>query len=174
MKHISILVVFLAFGKVLSAQSSVRLNIVLNHVQNLTINPDQNQVTLAYNNLQDYREGVEVAQKAHLSVFSTGAYEVKVKLANEEFINLGKGAKTVTLPRIKVKANPTVAQTDLTLSTGMLSSKGETIISSDKPSFDATFDITYQGPGQDVFVGYAEKNQTLTFVNDVLYSIETR
>ncbi|WP_336834243.1 hypothetical protein [Sphingobacterium siyangense] len=174
MKGIFLIVVCLFLGEILSAQSPVRLNIVLNHVQNLTINPAQREVILTYNNLQDYREGVEVAQKAHITVFSTGAYEVKVKLANEEYINLASKSNGVILPNIKVRANPAQAEADLLLYTGKLNTQGETIISSDKPAFDTVFDIIYQGPGKEEFIKYADQNKTVTFTNDVLYSIETR
>ncbi|WP_294183592.1 hypothetical protein [uncultured Sphingobacterium sp.] len=174
MKGLLLIVVCIFLGEILSAQSSVRLNIVLNHVQNLTINPTQREVILTYNNLQNYKEGVEVTQKAHITVFSTGAYEVKVKLANEGYINLASKSNGVILPNIKVRANPEQSAADLLLYTGNLNTRGETIISSDKPAFDTVFDVIYQGPGNEEFVKYAEQNKTVTFTNDVLYSIETR
>ncbi|TDQ73399.1 hypothetical protein [Sphingobacterium yanglingense] len=158
-----------------NAQTNVRLNIVLNHVQNLTIHPDQNAVTLTYNDLEDYRRGVEVVKNSHLTVFSTGAYEVKVKLANEEFVKLGgQPTDRLLMPQIKIKARPVIADQQVVLTTGELSAAGGRIISSDKPAFDAIYDVTYQGPGGEELIRYAEKNKTVVFTNDVLYSIETR
>src|SRR5690606_40241368 len=87
----------------LKAQATVKINIVLNHVQNLTINPDQHVVNLNYNTLEDYRNGVEITKNAHLSVFSTTPYEVKVKLAQTEFIKLGSEAEDkITMPDIQI------------------------------------------------------------------------
>ncbi|SKC03240.1 hypothetical protein SAMN05660841_03752 [Sphingobacterium nematocida] len=155
-------------------QANVRLNIVLNHVQNLTIHPDQNEVTLTYNDLQDYKRGVEVVKNSHLTVFSTGAYEVKVKLANEEFVKLGgQPTDRLQMPNIKVKASP-VGDQQVSLATGELSVGGSKIISSDRPAFDAIYNVTYQGPGGEELIRYAEKNKTVIFTNDILYSIETR
>ncbi|WP_164111532.1 MULTISPECIES: hypothetical protein [Sphingobacterium] len=176
MKTLSILLLLvgIAFGGAYG-QTNVRLNIVLNHVQNLTIHPDQNEVTLTYNDLQDYKRGVEVVKNAHLTVFSTGAYEVKVKLANEEFLKLGgQPTDRLHMPNIKVKASPVVGDQQVSLTTGELSAGGSKIISSDRPAFDAIYNVTYQGPGGEELIRYAEKNKTIIFTNDILYSIETR
>lgn len=169
-----LLILGIAFGEA-CAQTNVRLNIVLNHVQNLTIHPDQNAVTLTYNDLEDYRKGVEVVKNSHLTVFSTGAYEVKVKLANEEFVKLGgQPTDKLSIPRIKVLANPVGPDQNVNVTAGELSAAGSRIISSDGPSFDASYDVTYQGPGGEELIRYAEKNKTIVLTNDVLYSIETR
>lgn len=167
-------VLLLGFGKI-QAQTNVRLNIVLNHVQNLTIHPDQSAVTLTYNDLEDYRRGVEVVKNSHLTVFSTGAYEIKVRLANEEFMKLGgQVTDKLIMPKIKVKATSVLANDQVNLTTGELSTAGGRIISSDLPSFNAVYDVTYQGPGGEELIQYAEKNKTVVFTNDVLYSIETK
>lgn len=170
--------VFLLFGVALDlsyGQTNVRVNIVLNHVQNLTILPDQNEVTLTYNDLEDYRSGVEVIKNSHLSVFSTGAYEVNVRFANEEFVKLG-GAATdqLKLPNMKVKATPVVPNALVSVSTRELSTTGGKIISSNQQAYDAVYNVTYQGPKGETLIRFAEKNKTVIFTNDILYSIETR
>lgn len=156
------------------AQTGVRLNIELHDVQHLVINPDQSTVTLAYHTLADYQNGVESVQKAHLSVFSTSGYEVKVKMANQDFIKLGQAqTEKIPAPLIRVKATSThIGQANT--ASGVLSTNKETIISSDSPTLNGLFDVTYTGPGADGLMQYVEKNNTVTFTNDVLYSIETR
>ena len=156
------------------SQTGVRLNIELHDVQHLVINPDQSTVTLAYHTLADYQNGVESVQKAHLSVFSTSGYEVKVKMANQDFIKLGQAqTEKIPAPLIRVKATAThIGQAVNTAS--VLSTNKETIISSDSPTLNGLFDVTYTGPGADGLMQYVEKNNTVTFTNDVLYSIETR
>lgn len=165
----------MTLGGAYAQTAAVRLNIVLNHVQNLTIHPDQSAVSLTYNNTEDYRQGVEVVKNSHLTVFSTGAYEVKVRLADEEFVKLGgEPTDKLAMPRIKVKATPVASNQQVHLTTGELTTAGGTIISSEGPSFDAVYDVTYQGPGGEDLIRYAEKNKTVIFTNEVLYSIETR
>ncbi|KKO91190.1 hypothetical protein AAW12_11765 [Sphingobacterium sp. Ag1] len=157
------------------AQTGVRLNIELYDVQHLVINPDQSTVTLDYRTLADYQNGVESVQKAHLSVFSTSGYEVKVKLANQDFIKLGQAqTEKIPAPLIRVKATATHVGQAVNTTTGVLSNNKETIISSDSPTLNGLFDVTYTGPGADGLMQYVEKNNTVTFTNDVLYSIETR
>lgn len=157
------------------AQTGVRLNIELHDVQHLVINPDQSTVTLAYHTLADYQNGVESVQKAHLSVFSTSGYEVKVKLANQDFIKLGQAQKEkIPAPLIRVKATATHIGQTVNTASGVLSTNKETIIFSDSPTLNGLFDVTYTGPGADGLMQYVEKNNTVTFTNDVLYSIETR
>ncbi|WET70772.1 hypothetical protein [Sphingobacterium sp.] len=163
------------FGGTAFAQTGVRLNIELHDVQHLVINPDQSTVTLAYHTLADYQNGVESVQKAHLSVFSTSGYEVKVKLANQDFIKLGQAqTEKISAPLIRVKATATHIGQDVNTANGVLSTNKETIISSDSPTLNGLFDVTYTGPGADGLMQYVEKNNTVTFTNDVMYSIETR
>lgn len=158
-----------------SAQTGVRLNIELNDVQQLFINPDQSTVTLAYHTVEDYQNGVELLQKGHLSVFSTSGYEVKVKLANNDFVKLGQEqAERISSPLIRVRATASQAGLSANTATKFLTPTKETLISSDAPTLNGLFDVTYTGPGADGLMKYVEKNNTVTFTNDVLYSIETR
>lgn len=157
------------------AQTNVKINIVLNHVQNLTINPDQQTVNLNYNTLQDYRNGVQVTKDAHLSVFSTSPYEVNVKLANGKFIKLGGDiAESVYMPEIQITPTSTYENQNVQFSTSVLTTEGRKIISSHVPTITSVFNIQYSGPKGDSLIKYSEKNKIITFQNDVLYSIETK
>ncbi|NGM74212.1 hypothetical protein [Sphingobacterium sp. SGL-16] len=159
----------------LLAQPSVRINIVLNHVQNLTINPDQQVVNLNYNTLDDYRTGVEVTKNAHLSVFSTTPYEVKVKLANNQFVKLGsEDEDRVSMPDIQVSPVSTTQNSEVEFSTSVLTTEGRKIISSSVPTTSAVYNIQYKGPKGENIIRFAERNKTIVFYNDVLYSIETK
>lgn len=159
----------------LHAQTSVRINIVLNHVQNLTINPDQQVVNLNYNTLEDYRSGVEVTKNAHLSVFSTTPYEVKVKLANNEFVKLGvQEEDRISMPDIQVTPVLTAENSEVEFSTSVLTTEGRKIISSSVPTTSAVYNIQYKGPKGENIIRFAERNKTIVFYNDILYSIETK
>jgi len=175
MKEAALFLGMVLMGLSAYGQGSVKLNLELHDVQHLTINPDQSVVTLAYRTLEDYKNGVELVQKAHLSVFSTSGYEVKVKLANHDFVRLsGEQNNSGMTPLVRVKANAVTPGPSMHIASKPLTTGKETIISSNSPNFNAVFDITYQGPGPDGLIDYVEKNNAVTFTNDLLYSIETR
>jgi|SRR5690606_494596 len=159
----------------LKAQATVKINIVLNHVQNLTINPDQHVVNLNYNTLEDYRNGVEITKNAHLSVFSTTPYEVKVKLAQTEFLKLGSEAEDkITMPDIQIVPLSEQENSEVQFTSSTLTPEGRKIISSMVPTISSVFNIQYKGPKGESLMRYAERNKTVTFHNDILYSIETK
>lgn len=157
------------------AQTNVKINIVLNHVQNLTIHPDQQIVNLNYNTLEDYRDGVHAKKQGHLSVFSTSPYEIKIKLANEKFIKLGgEPSQSIHMPEIKITPSTNIENQNLQFTTSSLVADGQKIITSQVPTISSIFNIEYTGPKGDSLIKLSEKNKTVTFYNDVLYSIETR
>lgn len=159
----------------LRAQATVKINIVLNHVQNLTINPDQHVVNLNYNTLEDYRNGVEITKNAHLSVFSTTPYEVKVKLAQTEFLKLdGEVEDKITMPDIQIVPLSEQENREVQFTSSTLTPEGRKIISSMVPTISSVFNIQYKGPKGESLMRYAERNKTVTFHNDILYSIETK
>jgi len=175
MKEVALFLIMALIGVSSYGQTSVKLNLELHDVQHLTINPDQSVVTLAYRTLEDYKNGVELVQKAHLSVFSTSGYEVKVKLVNHDFVRLsGEQNNSVMAPLIRVKAKAVTLGSSMHVAGKLLTTNKETIISSNSPNFNAVFDVTYQGPGSNGLIDYVEKNNAVTFTNDLLYSIETK
>ncbi len=157
------------------SQNSVKLNIVFNHIQNLTVNPAQTVTTLAYNTLADFENGVELVQKEHLTVFSTGAYVVKVKVAGEDFIKMGgQATQNLTLPQVTISALPVKQDASVLLETTVLSTAGKSIITSNHSAFNESFDVKYKGPGGNVFLDYVSNNETSTYTNTVFYTIETK
>lgn len=169
------LLLLIGAGIMVSKGQSVRLNIVLNRVQNLTIHPQQDQITLSYSNMDDYRQGVQSLQLAHISLFSTEAFEVKVKLANSEFISLDSGpGRRHPLSGIRMNARAVVHDGELSMNQVSLDNRESVFISSGRPNLGATFDVTYIGPSGSDLLDLASQQQVLTLTNDILYSIETR
>lgn len=79
MKKIILTSLMLAFGIIAQAQNSntghVTLNVKLNPIQTLVVNPAQETVDLEYSSKDDYANGVTSgALTDHLSVFSTGRF----------------------------------------------------------------------------------------------------
>lgn len=170
----------LAFGVficslVVNGQTSVKINIVLNHVQNLTVNPTQETVSLIYNTVDDYLNGVESTQKEHLNVFSTGAFVVKVKVANEDFVQIGSDATgRIRLPNVNVTAKTVEAVTGVNTESRVLGVEETALITGDNPIINQKFDVTYKGPGNNELILYSERGKTNIFTNTVMYSIEAK
>src|SRR5690554_6089287 len=59
----------------------VTLNIVLKPIQSIVVNPatDHKTVDLVYSTMDNYKNGVQAVKEKHLTVFSTGGFQVKVK-----------------------------------------------------------------------------------------------
>lgn len=170
-----LLVFLIGVGSMVTRGQNVRLNIVLHRAQSLTIHPQQDKITLSYSSIEDYKQGVHSLQAAHLSLFSTEAYEVKVKLANSEFISLLDGPSLkASLTGIMVSAQPLVKDAAISLGHVNLGTRESVIISSSQPSTGSTFDVTYSGPKGQELIEFASRHQSITMTNDIMYSIETR
>src|SRR5690554_8136294 len=88
MKKIILSSMMIAFGIAAQAQSNVTLNVKLNPIQTLVVNPAQETVELEYSSKDDYANGVTSgALTDHLSVFSTGGFAVTVKSADTHLTN---------------------------------------------------------------------------------------
>jgi hypothetical protein len=158
-----------------SAQESVRVNVVLHRVQNLTVNPAQQTTTLTYKTLDDYQNGVEVLQKEHLNVFSTTGYVVKVRLADPRYTQVIAGnEEQADMPAIRVSARSAAAQPLTELTPQFAGATNETIISNRSASMNEVFDVLYQGPGNNAMSRFVKGAEVTELFNTVLYSIEAR
>lgn len=175
MRNYLLTIGFIACCFFVKGQSTVRLNIVLNHVQNLTVNASQESTTLTYNTVEDYKKGVEVVQKEHLNVFSTSPFVVKVKVENEDFVQLGADQQNrMRLPNISVRATSAEQGSGMILEQKILSAQDAALITADNPLFNHKFDVTYTGPGDNEMIKYSEFGKLTTYTNVVMYSIEAK
>ncbi len=175
MKNYLLVFVFITGFLFVQGQTAVRLNIVLNHVQNLTVNAAQETTTLTYNTVEDYSKGVEVLQKEHLNVFSTSPFVVKVRVENQDFVQIGADQQNrMRLPNISVKATSAEQGNGMILEQKILSLQESALITADNPAFNHKFDITYKGPGDNEMIKYSEFGKITTFTNVVMYSIEAK
>lgn len=174
---INLLILFFVMCPFLSAQEQglVKLNIILNPVLNLTVHPQQTSTTLAYNTLEDYQNGVEVLNKEHITVSSTGPYEVNVRLVEGEFLQMGgPEEKKLQHPQIKITAIPVAPDASVQLQTATITTENQNIISGKNSVLNKVFDVSYQGPGEEYFLEYISSSSPVQFSNTLLYSIETR
>ena len=175
MRNFLLAIVFLSSAFIVKGQTSVKINVVLNHIQNLTVNPTQETVSLVYNTVDDYKKGVESVQKEHLNVFSTGAFVVKVKVANEDFVQIGSDAAgRIRLPNVGVTAKAVDPITGVNTESRMLGINETALITGENPILNQKFDVTYKGPGDNELILYSEMGKTNIFTNTVMYSIEAK
>lgn len=152
---------------------SVRVSIIFHPIQKLTINPEQTNISLEYRTLEDYQRGVESTQRNHLTILSTGPYEVKVRLGLEDPAENTAGTHDV--PNIRVSALPNAHSKNTNLqSQHLLNPVAHHLISSHHAAIDIPFDIRYEGMGNLTFASQLTGNDIKTSENIVVYSIETK
>ncbi|QPH40435.1 hypothetical protein [Pedobacter endophyticus] len=166
-------VILSIIGKTASAQTdNATLNIRLYPIQTITVNPTQKTVNLDYKTTADYADGVSLAQADHLTVYSTGAFIVKVKSA----------AATLTGAKSNIDANDVsispLAGTsnqlaNATYTARNLSNTDQTIISSNTGSVNKNFNITYKAAGSQKYVDkYFKTENPTVYTTTVTYTIE--
>lgn len=169
-------------GSTGSTAGTVTLNVKLNPIQTLTVNPAQDHkiVDLVYNTADDYKNGVSVTKNNHLSVYSTGGFQIKVKSAGSELTRSSQGGNAqgsdpgnIQANSIKIAAKAGsdaiqgAAYTDQSLS-----ATEATIITSTTGGVNKNFDITYQGAGADAYLNNYRAGQNPTvYTTTVTYTI---
>lgn len=154
------------------------LNVKLNPLQTLIVNPANNIVNLEYKTKADYANGVSAKQENHLTVYSTGGFQVHVK-SNQQ--NLTGGPKDIAANQIKLTAsagktnplesngNPEYKSVDLVHS----GDKGVMLVKSTTGGVDRNIDVTYAAKGDNAFinhVGQAAATYTTTVVYEIVAS----
>lgn len=161
-----------------SNSDMVTLNIRLKPIQTIVVNPAQKTVEFLYVSTDNYGEGIMVTKDDHLSVFSTGAFEVSIK-ANNDNLTSSSGLSTIPVSDIKVtalagsKANGGEEYTEVGLST----SEG-LLISATKGGRDLTYNVTYDnsaGGNSEYIDKYfkTDGNESL-YTADVTYTIAAK
>ncbi len=138
------------------ASTTVTVNIKLKPIHTIQVTGDD-VVDLVYDSELKYANGVPSSKADQLSIFSTGAFEVKVK--STEFTNTG-GAETIDANTVKVTASKGSGNT-LTLTaapTVELSGSDQLFIESAKGGRDLKFNVNYEGKGGDAYINKYSKN----------------
>lgn len=173
-----ILFTFVMFAVLSSAFSqtsgSVAINISLHPIQILKINPTQSEVLISYENEEDYQQGVVSVQENHLTVFSTSGFEVSVfSSALPEIETQGREVQLTPI-QIGVQA-PESASGAINVGNIQLQHFKQNIISSNRQDFGISFDIEYQGLGENIYLEHQSKNmQPSVLSTKVIYSIEVK
>lgn len=166
MKKIFLFFVLLAGIFTANAQltDNVTLNVKIKPLQSIVVNPSSKTVDLVYSTEDDFLKGVSVTQLKHLKVFSTGAFEIKVK---PNAANLTSGANAIPVGDISILATQNAAQSSTNGLTGFTGTETFLVASTDvKIGGSNSF-----GSGEiDVKYGAAKDNK---YLNRVIGKTET-
>jgi hypothetical protein len=171
-----IVLFFCAFMSVNAQESGrVMVNINLHRVQIIKVNPIQSEVHLDYKQPDDYEDGVNSLQENHLTIFSTGAYEVFVS-SDQPLSYIHENQQADIHNALMVRANnPNGGSGGILLNSVYIQQSKQSIISSDKGDFGISFDIEYHGMGGNAFLNLIDASKELTIKQtNLVYTIEVK
>lgn len=178
MRYRWLMMTMIILGGLLSLQAqesgSVNINITLHPVQILTVG--QENVNIAFRNSEDYIQGVANLNEGHLTVFSTGGYEISVRAAVPGFEPTTGQEKEIPLNLLRIEAlMPDGGIGSKNLSSVHLRDYHQNIISSSHADLGVSYDVMYEGLGGLALLEYVSNDlEVSTFTARVIYSIEIK
>ncbi len=159
-------------AQVTSDRTTLTLNLC--PVQAIMVNPAQKSVVLDYKTINNYKDGVSLLMKDHLTVFSTGGFEVKARSSKGTAIGSETGDKSIISTSFNVIASEGASK-PLTSNYGSVSLNsvdGDNLISNHVGAGNNTFNITYAGLGNYGFINSLVKGGNPTvYQTEVIYTI---
>lgn len=154
-----------------SKAQTVSLNVILKPIQTLTVKDDQKTVNLEYSTTADYQNGVSKTNDDHLTIYSTGGFQVKVQATEA---NMQLNGKNMAVSTIKLSSsagsqalNNATYQQDLTLS-----SSETTLVSSSYGAVNKSVNVKYQGSGDNAYIdNYVPNQNPSTYKATLVYTI---
>ncbi|MCX8534086.1 hypothetical protein [Chryseobacterium luquanense] len=141
-----------------SKAQNVSLNVILKPIQTLTIKEEQKVVNLEYATTGDYQNGVSKTNDDHLTIYSTGGFQVKVKATDA---NMTLNGKNMAVTTIKLSSSAgSQALTNATYQQDLsLSSSEATLVSSSNGAVNKSVNVKYQGAGANAYIDNYVPNQ---------------
>ncbi len=175
MKKLILTTVFTSISLACFAQESISLNVKLSPIQTLVVNSNQKIVDLIYSNKSDYANGVTTQNDNHLTIYSTGGFQVQVKSNTITLNNSIQAATENSINANSISIIPSAGTDGLSeavYSQKLLSTKDQTIVSSRVGGVDKKISVAYKGAGADAYVNnyIAGQNPTI-FSTTVMYTI---
>ena len=159
-----------------SSSASVTVNIIFHPIQTITINSSQKNVNLQYLNIEDYEQGVSATLDDHLSVTSTGGFQVNVASSQDNFTQSGS-TKSIPVSDVMIRAT-NGSDNDLaqTFENVLLSTNAESLIRSESGGMDLRYNVTYDNTagGSDKYINMTSGDTEAVFSSDVTYTITTK
>lgn len=154
------------------SNDKVSLNIVLYPIQTIVVNSNQKVLDLEYLSEEDYQSGVSTNQADHLTIYSTGAFNVNVESVDDKM--MGKD-KNIAVSDIKITAskgsNNNLPSVEYAANV-LLSAAAASLVRSKTGGVDQTFDVMYEAAGDDKYINHYDVDDSPTvFTTTVTYSI---
>jgi len=150
---------------------NVTLNVRLKPIQTLVVHNSQKTVDLEYKTTDDYANGVSSVNADHLTIYSTGGFQVKVKSANAVLQN---GNKNIQANSIQVKASAGSDAVNGAIYTPnlMLSATETTLVSATSGGVNKKINVEYKGAGANTYIDnyIASQNPTI-YTTELTYTI---
>ena len=153
-------------------EGKVTLTVELNPIQTLVVNESQKNVKLTYLDLDDYSKGAESENEEHLTVTSTGAYEVKVQSEKDVFYTDTENLNVIASADIQIIATGASKDGDVFSTKNLASNEARTIASSTEGGISKSINVTYKGAGDNKYlVENFVRGKKVTLTNTVTYTI---
>ncbi len=153
---------------------NVTLNVRLKPIQTLVVNPAQKIVNIDYVSKSDYAQGVTVPNPDHLTVYSTGGFQVKVKSASANLQNAAAGSNgTIASNSISIIAEAgTEPVINGVYTPQLLTGDDKLIVSATTGGVDKNISVSYKGAGADTYLNnYVAGQNPTVYTTQVTYTI---
>ena len=155
-----------------NVSDKVTLRIVLYPIQTLMVNPTQKVVDLNYSSEEDYFKGVATNQENHLTIYSTGGFEVNVASEGE---NLTGRNNKIAASDIHISAsqgsNNNLDNAIYEPNVG-LSPVATKLLSSPTGGVAQDFNVEYSAAGNDAYINHFDADDAPTvYTTTVTYTI---
>lgn len=155
----------------LKAQQNVTLNVRLKPIQTLVVNNAQKIVNLDYVTKDDYANGVSSVNADHLSIYSTGGFQVKVRGGNDVLEYGGKNIQANTI-QIKASAGSDAVNGAQYAQNVQLSTNEATLVTSSTGGVDKKINIEYKGAGDNKYLNnYIAGQDPTVYTTELTYTI---
>ncbi|WP_454046919.1 hypothetical protein [Chryseobacterium sp. Marseille-Q8038] len=155
----------------LQAQKNVTLNVRLKPIQTLVVNNAQKVVNLDYITKDDYANGVSSVNADHLSIYSTGGFQVKVRGGNDALEYGGKSIQANTI-QIKASAGSDAVNGAQYAQNVQLSTNEATLVTSSTGGVDKKINIEYTGAGDNKYLNnYIAGQDPTVYTTELTYTI---
>ena len=156
--------------------ASVSVNIILHPIQTIAVNPSQNNVDLLYLDKEDYNQGVSATLDDHLSVTSTGGFQVNVASVQDNF-TLSGSDNYIPVSDVSIRAtNGSDNELAQTFDDVMLSTSPESLIRSGSGGFNLKYNVTYDNTagGADKYVNMTSGDNESIYSSEIIYTITSK
>ena len=159
-----------------SNSANVTVNIILHPIQTITINSSQKDVNLEYHNIEDYEKGVLTTLDDHLSVTSTGGFQVNVASNQDSFTQSGSDKSIPVSDVLIIAANGSDNNLPQIFDNVLLSTNPESLIRSGTGGMDLKYNVTYDNTAgaSDKYVNLNLGNSEATFSTEITYTITSK